>query len=261
MELSQSELTRIREVARRVRRVKERDYDGITWEQAKLQVAKEASESTDEYYKTLALLDYFLDEGRALSSLQVFLEGADGIAANLRARDAHYAIAPAERDRIRTKVDAYLSRVGTPSTARAAFDYYQVLIDRVFTSNSYADLLDTIARLGATLERWYPKAFLEAQFIGKSKADLLRLSELASTPMTLASASAAVGHDLSELKQYLHRFIAIGIFSKVKEKREIRYAFLTPNVDVNSLRREWSWLWSNPGQRLSLGLYEDPRDK
>lgn len=256
MDLSQPEIARIREIARRVRIAKERDYDGTTWEQAKLTIAKEASESPDEYYKTLALLEYFLDEGRALCSLQVFLEGVDDSAENLRARDKHYAIDGPERDRIRTKVDAFLNRVGAPSTPDTAFDFYQVLIDRVFTSTSYPDLLDTIARLGATLERWYPKAFLEAQYIGRCKDDLLRFSELASTPTTLASASVTVGRDLSGLKQHLHRFVAIGIFSKVKEKREVRYAFLTPSIDVNILRKEWSWLWSNPGQRLSLGLYD-----
>ena len=157
MDLSQPEIARIREIARRVRIAKERDYDGTTWEQAKLTLAKEASESPDEYYKTLALLEYFLDEGRALCSLQVFLEGVDVSAENLRARDKHYAIDGPERDRIRTKVDAFLNRVGAPSTADTAFDFYQVLIDRVFTSTSYPDLLDTIARLGAALERWYPR--------------------------------------------------------------------------------------------------------
>ena len=257
MELSRTEITRIRDIAERVRRIKEMNYNGITWEQAKLQVTKEASGSTDEYYKTLALLDYFLDEGRALCSLQVFLESADDIVANLSARDMHYAIAPVERERIRSKVDAYLNHVGTPSTSKAAFDYYQVLIDRVFTSTTYSDLLDTIARLGATLERWCPNAFLEAQFIGKSKTDLLRLSEIASSPITLASASAISGHDFSGLKQHLHRFISIGLFSKVKEKREVRYAFLTSKGNTNHLRREWTWLWSSPGQRLSLGIYED----
>lgn len=105
MKLSQAEMGRIREVARHVRSVKEKDYNGITWEQAKLQVTKEVSRTPDEYYKTLALLEYFLDERRTLSSLQLFLEGADSIAANLRARDSHYAIDPAERDRIRTKID------------------------------------------------------------------------------------------------------------------------------------------------------------
>jgi hypothetical protein len=258
MKLSPTEIARIRDIAERVRRMKEKDYDGITWEQAKLKVAnEEASGSTDEHYKILALLDYFLDEERALCSLHVFLESADDIVANLRARDLHYAIGTAEREQIRSKVDAYLNRVGMPSTSEAAFDYYQVLIDRVFTSTTYPNLLDTIARLGATLERWYPKAFLEAQFIGKSKADLLRLSELAFSPITLASASALAGHDFSGLKQHLHRFIDIGLFSKVQVRREVQYVFLTPKVDTNLLRREWSWLWSSPGQRLSLGIYED----
>jgi hypothetical protein len=256
MELSPFEVTRIRRIAERIRSMKEANYGGVTWDAAKLLVSKEESSSTDEFYKTLALLEFFLDEDRALCPLEVFLSTAGDIAVDLRERDMHYAIGQAERDKVRTRVDAYLNRVGKPTTSRAAFDYYQVQIDRVFTSSTFIDLLESISRLGATLESWYPNAYLEAQYIGKSKADLIRFSELASSPISLGSATDASRYDFWGLKQYLHRFIAIGLFSKVKEKREVKYIFLTSIVDVNALRKEWSWLWCMPGQRLSLHLYQ-----
>ena len=61
------ELSRIRDVAKRVRLLKEGNYDAITWEYAKTKVAREVADSPDDYYTTLALLVYFLNEeiGRA----------------------------------------------------------------------------------------------------------------------------------------------------------------------------------------------------
>jgi hypothetical protein len=256
MNLSSTEIARIRQLAARVRQLKEQNYDGITWDQVKKEVARSASSSSDEYYTTLALFQYFIDEGRGLSSLDTFLEGADEIAANLRERDLHYAVDEAERTRIRSRVDAYLQRVGTPATSKSAFDYYQVLIDRVFTSTTLGDLLDTLDRLSSTLEKWYPKAFPEAQFIGRAHRDLLRLTELAASPVSIPSASAADSHDFSPLKQILHRFVSIGVFAIQKVKGQSLYVYVTSNIDTNQLRREWAWLWCQPGERLSLRLYE-----
>jgi RNA processing factor Prp31 len=256
MKLSSIEIARIRQLAARVRQLKEQNYDGVTWEQVKKEVARSASSSSDEYYTTLALFQYFIDEGRALSSLGTFLEGADEVAVNLRERDLHYAVDEAERTRIRVRVDAYLQRVGTPATSKAAFYYYQVLIDRVFTSTTLGDLLDTLDRLASTLEKWYPQAFPEVQFIARAHGNLLRLTELAASPISIRSASAADSQDFSPLKQILHRFVSIGVFAVQKDKRQSLYKYVTSNIDTNQLRREWEWLWCQPGERLSLKLYE-----
>ena len=73
MNLSSTDLRRIRQLSEQVRHLKEQNYNGITWEKAMIEVAKSSSLSSDEYYMTLALFQHFIDESCALTPLDMFL--------------------------------------------------------------------------------------------------------------------------------------------------------------------------------------------
>lgn len=255
MTLSVGGLDRIRTLAAEVRRRMEQNSGSLTWDQAKREVAQGAAVSNDDYYKTLALFQHFLDESRALSSLGDFLDSVGEIANDLRARDEGYAIDDAERVRIRNLVDSFLERVGPPDSVRAAFDYYQVLIDRVFTSNTLVDLLETLVRLSSVLKHWYPSAFAEARLIAELSPDILHFASLAKSPTSLVAASDFAKKDFSALKHVLHRFVGIGVFDVERFGRQTLYTCRTTIINTNNLRKEWSWLWCCPGERLSLKLY------
>jgi len=253
--LTPLELVRIRDVAKRVRLLKEGNYDAITWEYAKTKVAREVAESPADYYTTLALLVYFLNEEASVTSLEVFLPTVPNLAQDLRERDTDYAIDSASCASVRAQVDAFLQRVGEPASKGAAFDYYQVLIDRVFTSTSLVDLLDTLDRLAVVLERWYPSALAEVRLIARLRPDLETFFRLAAAPISLSAASEQAGRDLTPLGDILHRFVRIGVLSRTKLGRQFHYTLETSAIDTSRLRKEWSWLWCQPGQRLSLKLY------
>ena len=256
MILTSADLSRVRELAVQVRQRKEQNYDLITWDQAKHEVARAASKSTDDYYKTLALFQYFIDESRALSSLDVFLEKAGEIAEDLRDRDQFYAIDEAERFRIQRLVELFLERVGPPASSREAFDYYQVLIDRIFISTTLVELLGSMECLASVLGQWYPNAFQEVHLIAGLRHEILAFAELAESPVTLAIASVSAERDFSPLKQILHRFVRIGVFEVDKIGRQSFYKCLTWTINTSLLRKEWTWLWCRPGERLSLKLYK-----
>ena len=114
MNLTEPELSRIRSIACEIRDLKQSNYDRLTWDAAKAQVTRAHSTSAEQYYRTLALLEYFLDEERALMALPHFLEKAEAIAANLKERDNGYAVDEAERALQRSKIENYLSKSGEP---------------------------------------------------------------------------------------------------------------------------------------------------
>ncbi len=261
--LNAGEEARIRELAARVRDLKAAHYATMTWNVAMTQVARESSLSDSDYYRTLALFGYFLDEerSRALCSLNVFLEGLDDAVRNLRERDRGYALTPDECASAREQIDAYLRRVGKPTDPGTAFDYYQVQKDKVFVSHSLAQLLSSLDDLASTLRRWYPAGYSEVVMLAEHAPLLLKFASIATTPTTLRVASSTGSNDFSPLRDVLHRFVLIDVFSKQRAGRENAYAFKSSRIDTNRLRREWQWLWSQPGARLSFWIYEGDRDR
>ena len=254
--LSDEQLACIRKVAVEVRILKENNYESMTWEEAKVQVARKVTDSQEDYYAALALLGYFVNEKASLTSLEMFLLDVPKMAQELRERDSDYAIDATTCASIRTKIDAFLCRAGEPTTPNSAFEYYHVLIDRIFTCTALSDLLDTIDRLSSVLVKWYPNAFIEAQILAANRLALECFFCEAATPISLAEASKKQNRDLTDLRNILHRFVAIGILSKSKSGREVKYHHETSVIDTNKLRKQWDWLWCQPGQRLSLKFYE-----
>jgi hypothetical protein len=254
--LSESEVAEVRGLAAAIRTIKERNYDAITWEKAIDQVVREKTTSDAEYFRKTALLDYFLNESQQLSSLSIFLEGLDENILNRQQRAAGYAITDTERVELRQKIERRLIDLGDPADERAAFEYYQLLIDKVFTSATIDDLFSSLAELSSVLKRFFPQAFPEASMLVAHASNLDAIIRATSGGATKKHISAEIGIDVDAVGLLMHRLTQIGVFTVSKRGRQNEYFFKGTALDVNALRREWGWLWSSPYKRLTLRLYE-----
>ena len=226
-------------------------YDSVTWESA-MNIVASRSSATADYHRTRVLLEYFVNEEHAFSSLEVFLCGLDDAVDNLREYENRYRITAEARADLREKCDRCLTLLAAPADEQSAYAVYQLQIDRVFTCATLEDLLSSVTELSRNLRRWFPAAYPEAHLISDSAQQITVAANLLKAPVTLGELSEMAGSDFTPLSAVLHRFVATGNFSVAKRGRRNTYAFATNAVDVNALRWEWAWLWALPHKRLTF---------
>ena len=253
--LPKSEVDEVRRLAVAIRDLKESNYDAITWEQAICQVVRERTASEDAFFRKTALLDFFLNEEQQLSSLGIFLESLDDNILNRRQRESNYSITEEERLEIRQKVELRLVALGRPSDERTAFEYYQLLIDKAFTSSTVADVFSSLVDLAAILREFFPQAYPEAFMLAAQASKMDALLHATKSGRTKKQIAEEVNIDGDTAGLLLSRLSQIGVFAVTKRGRQNEYHFRQTTVDVNALRGEWAWLWSLPYKTLSFWLY------
>lgn len=274
--LTQDEISTLRRLAGLIRERKQNAGDAITWDHAIEQVIREYVPDEDGFFRTRALMDFFLNEGkqRRMSlaikpfsslfgtneALERFLEGLDGRIAELKENAGGYLITEAEQRAIGERIDACLARLGEPRDMDSAFDYYQLLIDRIFISDTIEILLSRIMDLSMVLDRHYPDTFPEVQAWGRVASRWPALAAVSANEATKKELAAHLDLNPDDIGLVMARLAQIGIVEIRKRGRENLYRFTDIDLDVNRLRKEWTWLWAQPYKRLSLKLYDNLRD-
>jgi hypothetical protein len=163
--LSDKETAEIRGLAKGVRELKEPNYDSITWEAAMEQVVSRNSKNEDDYFRKIALLGYFLNEEQQLADLSIFLESLEQRITDLKRGAIGYAISTAERIKLRQNIESRIAGKEYPTNRDQAYEYYQLLIQKAFTTKTLNQLLRTLCDLSAALREFYPNAYPDAQII------------------------------------------------------------------------------------------------
>jgi len=257
--ISNIEIDEIRRLASEVRDLKEKNYGNMTWDDAKKHVVSKNSNNEDDFFKKIALLQFFIAEDKQLCSLSVFLDNLDSEIVNLKERSRNYAISEAERLILERKITEYLSFRKFPENKKSAFDYYQVLIDKVFISTTLPELMDSLYELDAVLSEYYPEAFPEIKVLLEYHDNIYKIIEISKDGATKKDIASALGASVESVGAAMHRFTQLGIFEVSKKGRANVYRYKNSQFDVNKIRKEWDWLWCQPYKRLSLKLYESPR--
>ena len=256
--ITAEEISETRQLAAKIRKLKEDNYATLTWDEAiKLVVSAHAKSENDSFRKT-ALLAFFIAEDRKLCSLSDFLEGLDSEIVNLKEHSKNYAITETERVVLSQKITNHLSGKKYPTDKNRAFDYYQILIDKIFISRSLPELMQTLCELAQVLKEFYPGAFPEVHMLVESRDKLQQAIDIAKEPATKKQIAFALGVGVESVGALMCRFTQLGIFEVTKKGRENLYAFKKSDFDVNTIRKEWSWLWSSPYKRLSMKLFDQP---
>lgn len=254
--LTDSELSEIRRLALAISKRKEENYDSITWERAIKEALSEYTIHSDDYFRKMALLEFFIAEDRQIVSLDTFLEGLDESIRELRDRSNNYVITDDERFDVNRKVDRRLAAIGVPTNKKSAYEVHQLLIDKVFHCQNLTELCVLLNRLGKVLKAYYSDGYLETQIIAECCLKLKTILAATSAPATKKQVAAASDLAVDKVGLLLYRFSQIGISSVTKKGRENVYAFNGNDFDNNIIRREWEWLWAVPHKKLSLRLYE-----
>lgn len=167
-------------------------------------------------------------------------------------------ITEAERIRIQYRVESLLSYIGKPQNRFDEFARRSLLVDRVFTCREIGDLFTSLERLVGGDEEYTSGPLFEVSLIVKLRPNLRQFVAFADRPISPKDASEKSGHDLAPLKDILHRFVDIDVFSMVKIKNRNHYKFESKNFENNRLRERWEWLWAHPYKQISLNDYDDP---
>ncbi len=254
--ISNEEVKEIRLLASKVKKLKEENYDALTWDEAIKQVVSAHSRNEDEFFRKIALLEFFIAEDKQLCSLDVFLEGLDSEIQNLKERAKDYAISESERLALKQKISDYFSRTKYPEDKNSAFDYYQVMVDKLFTSNSWSELMLSLYDLSVILKEHYPSTFSEVQMLAEFCDKVQPLIDISKEGATKKQIASALEVSVDLVGTVMHRFTQLGIFELSKKGRANVYTYKKSTFDVNTLRKEWTWLWSQPYKKLSLKLYD-----
>lgn len=254
--ISDKEITEIRQLAAKIRTLKEESYDAITWDVAIKQVVSDSVRSKDDLFRKTALLKFFIAEDKQLYSLSEFLDGLDSEIADLKERDKDYAISETERLALKQKIENYFVRTKYPADKNSAFDYYQVLIDKVFISRTLTELMLSLYELSVILKEYYQSAFQEVHVFSEFRDKLQDIIDISKEGVTKKQIASSSGVGVELVGAVMYRFAQLGIFEVGKKGRENVYTYKQSDFDVNVIRKEWTWLWSQPCKKLSLKLFD-----
>lgn len=242
--LSERETYEIRILAKEIRELKEANYDSLTWEAAKEKAVSECSQSEDDYFRKMVLLGYFLSEERALTSLEIFLETLPDQIENMKQRARGYSLSRTDRQKLFGEVQSRMADLNPPTNDAEAYDYYQLLIQKVFVTRNLDQLLKAICELSDVLREFYPGAYLDAQIIASNQDKIRTLTSSEDFPLTKKEMAEKTGMGEGEVGLIMSRLAQLGIFEIGKKGRYNIYRYLQSNFETNTLRREWDWLWS-----------------
>ncbi len=254
--ISDKEITEIRQLAAKIRKLKEGSYDALTWDVVIKKVVSDSARSKDDFFRKTALLKFFVDEDKQLCSLDEFLDGLDFEIADLKERDKDYAISETERLILKKKIDSYFLHIKYPTDRNGAFDYYQVLIDKVFISKTLTELMSLLCELSVILKEYYPSAFQEVHVFSEFRDKLQDIIDISKEGATKKQIASALGVGVELVGTVMYRLTQLGIFEVGKRGRENVYTYKQSDFDVNVIRKEWTWLWSQPYKKLSLKLFD-----
>jgi hypothetical protein len=250
--LSKQEIERVRGLAKEIRELKESNYDVITWQGAIEQVVSESSENEDDYYRKVALLGYFLDEERMIqiTGLSTFLESLPQQVEELKQHANGYFLAASERISLRQKIEEKIAGQEYPKNKSDAYEYYQLLIQKVFTAKTLDQLLLTLCDLSAVLREFYPNAYPDVQILANNHKEIRQLTVAQEATVTKKEIAAATGIGEAAIGLIMSRLAQLGIFEVGKKGRFNTYKYIRSTFDTNTLRKEWDWLWSLPYKKL-----------
>jgi len=250
--LSEKETIEIRGLAKEIRVLKEGSYNTITWDAAIEQVVTANCQNEDDYFRKIALLDYFLDERQMekITDLSTFVESLEHQIDNLKCRARGYAVSTAERLKLRQYIESKIAGKEYPTNQDEAYEYYQLLIQKVFTTKTLDQLLLTLCELSAVLQDFYPTAYPDAQIIAKHHKQIRQIVVVTGAPLTKKEIVVETGISLSDVGLIMSRFVQLGIFEAGKNGRFNTYKYVRSTFDTSTLRKEWDWLWSLPYKKL-----------
>lgn len=131
-----------------------------------------------------------------------------------------------------------------------------MLIDLVFVSTSVGELNSALIRLMGVLEKFRPGLYPDAIVLASNADKIALIAGLSKEGITRQELVDRTGIESQALGITMSRLAQLGIFKVEKCGRRNVYKFNRWEIDVNDLRREWTWLWAIPYERLSLKYYE-----
>ena len=252
--LSELEIERVRKLAKEIRKLKESDYDAITWEGAIQQVLSVNIENEEDLFKTTVLLDYFLDEERMskIVNLSIFLESLPEQIEELKHHANGYALDAFELVSLRQRIEQKIAGLEYPRNQNEAYHYYQLLIQRVFSVETLDQLLQALTDLSTVLNEFYPTVYPDVKVIAENSKEIRQLATPTDAPLTKKEMAAATGIPAAAIGLIMSRLAQLGIFEVRKNGRFNTYRFVRSDFETNLLRKKWDWLWSVPYKKLNL---------
>jgi hypothetical protein len=240
-----NEIEYVEELAEKIREYKESHYDAITWEKAIDKFVGEATTDNNYGIRLKALLSHYLSpKEKRLQSNEHFLSESDELIKRKKYAEVNYKINTSEKELLVRKFNEEIAKYKTQKLdKRAAFDYYQILIQRIFVSSSIEELRTYFTELDSVLQEYYPKANLDIKNFSVALSNFDTIHKATESGADLKTISNIIELDAG---YFMSKMSEIEIFEKIKQGKKNTYIFKKMEFDTNLLRKMWSWLGVAP---------------